>query len=567
MGDKSKAPAQPDYRGAAEATAASNNAQLAIQTSANRPTVNTPWGHSTWSNTAGTDSLGNPVNNWTNDITLSPDQQKALEAQQGIQAGLSGAAGTLLGQASSAFQNPMDYSSAQQLYSLGGAPNINVSGGPSSSGQSSNPFAQVNATPGHTDPQAGPQGHYIANQPNTIPTATFPGGTPPGGFQGPVNTSPTPKPLGPNGQPLSPTNPAGGFGPNGEPLNSDGSTISSNPFDMSNSPGQVAWRAAHPQGNSVQEAPNMRAMADPAQQAQGQGQAFGYGGQQDTPTNGTGMFSDQAFQAIQQRQQPQMDRQRSQMENQLANQGISMGSEAWKNAHDDLGRQQNDATLGAISAGMNQGNTSFGQGLQLGQFSNAAKQQEFNNANQQYLQGNQAQNQNLQGQMQFGDYQSRLRAQQLTEMATRRGMPLNELNALLHGQQVGQPSFGGPSSTAGQGQGVNYSGAAQNQYNANMDAFNIGQGQSQSLMNGLGSAAKIGASFFSDERLKDNIEQIGELSNGTGLFAWNWKDTGSPDVGVIAQEVEAKTPDAVRTHASGYKMVDYAKAIRKQGVH
>jgi hypothetical protein len=179
-----------------------------------------------------------------------------------------------------------------------------------------------------------------------------------------------------------------------------------------------------------------------------------------------------------------------------------------------------------------------------------------------YGQGNQAQLQQQQAMSNFGNYQQALRSQWLQEQAARRGMPLNELNALLSGTQVSQPSFGGPNSTAGQGQGVNYLGAAQMQYGAGLDQFNIGQAQNQGWMNGLGSAAQLFA--FSDVRLKENIKPVGRLNDGTRLFSWNWKDDGAPGMGVIAQDVESRDPDLVATHQSGNKMVDYANLLRKQ---
>src|SRR5689334_17493051 len=52
------APAAPDYVGAAQQTAAGDLANLKYQTVANRPTVNTPWGSSTWTNTPQFDQAG-----------------------------------------------------------------------------------------------------------------------------------------------------------------------------------------------------------------------------------------------------------------------------------------------------------------------------------------------------------------------------------------------------------------------------------------------------------------------------------------------------------------------------
>jgi hypothetical protein len=78
-------------------------------------------------------------------------------------------------------------------------------------------------------------------------------------------------------------------------------------------------------------------------------------------------------------------------------------------------------------------------------------------------------------------------------------------------------------------------------------------------------AAGIGTlvGLFSDERLKENIQKIGESKNGHNLYIWNWndkaKDLGidSPTIGVIAQEVMKYMPEAVSKDASGYYKVNY----------
>jgi hypothetical protein len=83
------------------------------------------------------------------------------------------------------------------------------------------------------------------------------------------------------------------------------------------------------------------------------------------------------------------------------------------------------------------------------------------------------------------------RQQAIAEQAQQRGMSLNELNALLSGQQVSMPSF--PSFTAaGRAETPQYVNAANMQYDAALDAFNARQGGLGGLMSGafsLGSAA------------------------------------------------------------------------------
>lgn len=109
-GGKGGGGSAPDYRGAAQEQSAASKEIATQQTWANRPELTTPWGTQTWSTTAGTDpATGQPVNQWSSDITLTPDQQAALDDQMAIQSGRSEAAKTLLGQATSAFQTPFNW--------------------------------------------------------------------------------------------------------------------------------------------------------------------------------------------------------------------------------------------------------------------------------------------------------------------------------------------------------------------------------------------------------------------------------------------------------------------------
>jgi hypothetical protein len=69
------------------------------------------------------------------------------------------------------------------------------------------------------------------------------------------------------------------------------------------------------------------------------------------------------------------------------------------------------------------------------------------------------------------------------------------MNALLTGQQVGQlqtPDFA-KSTSAG---GANYTGAAQDQYGAAMDAYNAKAADKQSMMSGVAGIAGAGLMVF-----------------------------------------------------------------------
>tara|TARA_R110000868_G_scaffold91617_2_gene253880 strand:+ start:3606 stop:4748 length:1143 start_codon:yes stop_codon:yes gene_type:complete len=74
---------------------------------------------------------------------------------------------------------------------------------------------------------------------------------------------------------------------------------------------------------------------------------------------------------------------------------------------------------------------------------------------------------------------------------------------------------------------------------------------------------------MSDMRLKTNIERVGELPNGLGLYTWEWtedaKDKGlsnSMTLGAIAQEVEAFDPSLTVKTPSGYLAVNYQELYR-----
>lgn len=65
--------------------------------------------------------------------------------------------------------------------------------------------------------------------------------------------------------------------------------------------------------------------------------------------------------------------------------------------------------------------------------------------------------------------------------------------------------------------------------------------------------------LFSDERLKEDIEPIGETFDGQQIVRYRYKDDPTMRMGLIAQDVEKKHPDAVGS-AAGFKTVDYEKA-------
>jgi len=82
---------------------------------------------------------------------------------------------------------------------------------------------------------------------------------------------------------------------------------------------------------------------------------------------------------------------------------------------------------------------------------------------------------------------------------------------------------------------------------------------------GLANAMGGGAAAGSDIRVKENIERVGTLANGLGLYEFDYKPEFKDHPlcghgrfrGVMAQEVEQIIPEAVTTMDNGYKAVKY----------
>jgi hypothetical protein len=216
------------------------------------------------------------------------------------------------------------------------------------------------------------------------------------------------------------------------------------------------------------------------------------------------------------RLQPQLDKDRNALVTSLANQGITdTGSQAYMTAIDELNRKQNDLRLGITSQGLSQAAQQYG-------------------------------------------LETSGRNQAINEMVQQRQIPLNELAAMLSGSQVQGPSFvNAPQTQIGQTPLADSIYASYNGQNQQYAANQAANAASLQGLYGLGGTLG-GASVlkWSDRRLKTDIEEIGTLPNGLKLyeFTYAW---GGRRVGVMADEVEAKFPEAI-IPLGGFKMVDYA---------
>jgi len=97
--------------------------------------------------------------------------------------------------------------------------------------------------------------------------------------------------------------------------------------------------------------------------------------------------------------------------------------------------------------------------------------------------------------------------------------------------------------------------------NANANADLAKNAASGNAVNALMQGANLAAFAFSDERLKEDIEPVGELYDGSNVYRYRYRGDPTPHIGLIAQEVEVRTPEAV-IEVGGFKAVDYRRATQ-----
>lgn len=190
---------------------------------------------------------------------------------------------------------------------------------------------------------------------------------------------------------------------------------------------------------------------------------------------------------------PQQEQNRKALENQLINRGIRPGTAAWDSEMQRLTQANTD---------------------QMNQLALAGRSQAFN------------------------------------EAMAMRNQPLNEIIGLMSGSQVVNPTQTFAQTPQTQVGGVNYSDLVNNKYQAELAAYNAQTGA-------LGGLFGSAMSLFSDERLKEDIEPVGETYEGQTIYKYRYKDGGPTQMGVMAQESD---PEAVSVDPfSGFLMVDYDK--------
>jgi hypothetical protein len=269
---------------------------------------------------------------------------------------------------------------------------------------------------------------------------------------------------------------------------------------------------------------------------------FSFGGLKNQVGEGDVMAQQmRAEEALMSRLNPQFSRDEEALRTRLINQGIGQGTQAYNREMENFNQSRNDARTQAILAGQQYGGTAQDQALQR-------------------------------------------RSQEINEYQTQRNAPLNEYIGMTSGTQVQNPSFQAGMGNSGI-QAFDMAGAMQNAYSNKQAAANnqnsaimglIGTGAGFALGGPVGAAAggsimggSGGSSFnpsafanglpWSDMRLKEDIKEIGATYEGTPIYTYKLKGSDVTHMGVMAQEVMQKNPDAVVLHDSGYYKVDYSK--------
>lgn len=253
-----------------------------------------------------------------------------------------------------------------------------------------------------------------------------------------------------------------------------------------------------------------------------------------------GAQRDEVQAALMERMNPQLQQDKGALEARLASQGIGIGSAAYEAAMGDFGRQTNDARLTAILGAGDEQSRLVGMSRDAAVFGNASRTQQQSND------------------LTAAQYADSVRGRAIGERQRVRDDPLQRLLALSSaGQPQQAPQMGMPQ---GQVANTDIAGLINDNYGSQLNAYNQQQANRGGI---LGSIMGAGAEIYaaSDERVKEDIKKVGKTNDGQQIYTYRYKTGGPIQMGMMAQEVEKKHPDAVKT-IGGIKMVNYGKAAR-----
>lgn len=208
----------------------------------------------------------------------------------------------------------------------------------------------------------------------------------------------------------------------------------------------------------------------------------------------------------QQYMQPIFNQQQSNLNSQLAAQGITQGSDAYNNAQNLQSRNVNNAYESALANDEGQA---------------------FNQAAEAYQ------------------------------------LPIQTLGTLLGESQPGSVAQNLVQTPQEQIQPANYESLAEQQYAQQNSIY----ANTMSGIFGIGDALAGGWAKSSDRRLKSDIARVGYLDDGTPIYRFRHVDDGRMEIGLMAQDIVGRCPEAIHLDDHGFMMVDYKKATERAARH
>ena len=70
-----------------------------------------------------------------------------------------------------------------------------------------------------------------------------------------------------------------------------------------------------------------------------------------------------------------------------------------------------------------------------------------------------------------------------------------------------------------------------------------------------------GQDYYSDVRLKKDINYLFTMNNGVPIYNFKYKWSDDVSIGTMAQDIEDMIPEAISHDSNGYKMVNYSKVF------
>lgn len=151
------------------------------------------------------------------------------------------------------------------------------------------------------------------------------------------------------------------------------------------------------------------------------------------------------------------------------------------------------------------------------------------------------------------------RAQGAQEALAQRNQPINEISALLSGSQVSQPNFINPQMPTIPT--TDNAGLINQNYQQKLAAWQQSNAMGQSILGGLFGLGAAGI-MASDEKVKEDVKEVGKTKDGQPIYTYRYKGSPMMQMGLMAQDVEKRDPDAV-IKVGGVKMVNYPKALER----